>query len=185
VAVVADVRWLSLRRRAHAKPDRPAKGIQTLVAPDADRRKEPSPNRRGGLYDFMRRILATDHGSRLYARRQASIEPVFGHQAQPRRRALPTPRPLSRQIRMAAAGQHPQHPQALAPQHRRGNRLTATATPHTLTEPSRRPTATGTTRPLRDSHHGKRQRVTGSYRACAVRLAHFRPDEELAGDARF
>jgi transposase len=53
-------------------------GIQTLVAPDADRRKEPSPTRRGGLYDFMRRVLATDHGSQLYTRRQATIEPVFG-----------------------------------------------------------------------------------------------------------
>ena len=27
-------------------------GIQTLVAPDADKRKEPRPGRRGGLYDF-------------------------------------------------------------------------------------------------------------------------------------
>ena len=55
-----------------------ARGIQTLVAPDADRRKEPSAGRRGGLYDFMRRVLATDHGRQLYARRQATIEPVFG-----------------------------------------------------------------------------------------------------------
>jgi transposase len=55
-----------------------AGGIQTLVAPDADHRKEPSPGRRGGLYDFMRRVLATDRGSQLYARRQATIEPVFG-----------------------------------------------------------------------------------------------------------
>jgi hypothetical protein len=55
-----------------------AQGIQTLVAPDADRRNQPSPNRRGGLYDFMRRVLATDHGSQLYTRRQATVEPVFG-----------------------------------------------------------------------------------------------------------
>jgi DDE family transposase len=55
-----------------------AEGIQTLVAPDADRRKEPSSSRRGGLYDFMRRVLATDHGGQLYAHRQAVIEPVFG-----------------------------------------------------------------------------------------------------------
>jgi hypothetical protein len=55
-----------------------AQGIQPLVAPDADRRKEPTPGRRGGLYDFMRRVLATDLGSQLYARRQAIIEPVFG-----------------------------------------------------------------------------------------------------------
>jgi transposase len=55
-----------------------AQGIQTLVAPDADRRKDPTPTRRGGLYDFMRRVLASDHGSQLYTRRQATIEPVFG-----------------------------------------------------------------------------------------------------------
>jgi hypothetical protein len=55
-----------------------AEGLQPLVAPDADRRKEPRPGRRGGLYDFMRRVLATDHGGELYRRRQATIEPVFG-----------------------------------------------------------------------------------------------------------
>jgi hypothetical protein len=49
-----------------------AEGIQTLVAPDADRRKEPRPGRRGGLYDFMRRVLATDRGTELYAHRQRS-----------------------------------------------------------------------------------------------------------------
>jgi Transposase DDE domain len=51
---------------------------QALVAPDADRPKDPSPNRGGGLFEFMRRVPATDHGGRLYARRQAVIEPVFG-----------------------------------------------------------------------------------------------------------
>jgi transposase len=55
-----------------------AEGIPTLVAPDADRRKQPRPGRRGGLYDFARRVLATDWGSELYLRRQGSIEPVFG-----------------------------------------------------------------------------------------------------------
>jgi hypothetical protein len=54
------------------------KGIQTLIAPDADRRKQPRPGRRGGLYDFTRRVLATDHGKQLYLRRQGSVEPVFG-----------------------------------------------------------------------------------------------------------
>jgi Transposase DDE domain len=53
-------------------------GIQTLVAPDADKRKEPRPGRRGGLYDFTRRILATDWGAELYLRRQGTVEPVFG-----------------------------------------------------------------------------------------------------------
>ena len=53
-------------------------GIQTLIAPDADRRKEPRPGRRGGLYDFTRRVLATDWGSELYLKRQGTVEPVFG-----------------------------------------------------------------------------------------------------------
>ena len=52
--------------------------IQTLVAPDADRRKEPRPGRRGGLYDFTRRVLATDWGKELYLKRQGTVEPVFG-----------------------------------------------------------------------------------------------------------
>jgi transposase len=55
-----------------------AEGLQPLVAPDADRRKEPRPGRRGGLYDFMRHVLATERGGELYRRRQATIEPVFG-----------------------------------------------------------------------------------------------------------
>jgi hypothetical protein len=53
-------------------------GIPTLVAPDADRRKQPRPGRRGGLYDFTRRVLATDWGTQLYLKRQGSVEPVFG-----------------------------------------------------------------------------------------------------------
>jgi transposase len=53
-------------------------GLQPLVAPDADRRKEPRPGRRGGLYDFMRRVLTTEHGSGLYRQRQVIVEPVFG-----------------------------------------------------------------------------------------------------------
>ena len=55
-----------------------AQGIPTLVAPDADRRKEPRPGRRGGRYDFTRRVLATDAGKELYLRRQGIVEPVFG-----------------------------------------------------------------------------------------------------------
>jgi len=53
-------------------------GIATLVAPDADRRKEPRPGRRGGRYDFARRVLATDWGKELYLKRQGTVEPVFG-----------------------------------------------------------------------------------------------------------
>jgi transposase len=53
-------------------------GIQTLVAPDADCRKEPRPGRRGGLYDFTRRVLSTESAKQLYLKRQGMIEPVFG-----------------------------------------------------------------------------------------------------------
>src|SRR5919112_2848102 len=53
-------------------------GLKPLAAPNADRRKEPRPGRRGGLYDFIRRVLATEHGTALYRRRQAIVEPVFG-----------------------------------------------------------------------------------------------------------
>ena len=55
-----------------------AAGIQTLISPDADSRKGPRPGRRGGLYDFTRRVLATGHGKALYRQRQGSVEPVFG-----------------------------------------------------------------------------------------------------------
>ena len=54
------------------------RGIQVLIAPDADRRKEPRPGRRGGLYDFTRRILASEWGKQLYLKRQGMVEPVFG-----------------------------------------------------------------------------------------------------------
>ena len=53
-------------------------GIGILIAPDADRRKEPRPGRRGDRYDFARRVLATETGKELYLKRQGSVEPVFG-----------------------------------------------------------------------------------------------------------
>src|SRR4051794_28623608 len=55
-----------------------AQGIQPLVPPAADRRKEPRPGRRGGLYDFARRVLATDSGKELYLQPQGIVQPVFG-----------------------------------------------------------------------------------------------------------
>jgi transposase len=55
-----------------------SQGMGVLIAPDADRRKGPRPGRRGGRYDFTRRVLATDAGKQLYLKRQGSVEPVFG-----------------------------------------------------------------------------------------------------------
>ena len=53
-------------------------GIQVLVPPDAGLRKGARPGWTGGLYDFMRRVLATPEGRALYRQRQTTIEPVFG-----------------------------------------------------------------------------------------------------------
>ncbi len=53
-------------------------GIQVLIPPDGGKRKTPRPGWDGGLYAIMRRVLATDQGGSLYAKRQGMIEPVFG-----------------------------------------------------------------------------------------------------------
>ena len=54
-----------------------ADGLTVLVPPDANKRAGSRPGWDGGLYSFMRRVLDTDHGAELYAKRQGMIEPVF------------------------------------------------------------------------------------------------------------
>jgi hypothetical protein len=56
-----------------------ARGIQVLIPPDAGKRRGARPGWDGGLYAFMRRVLDTDPGKELYAKRQGMIEPVFAH----------------------------------------------------------------------------------------------------------
>jgi Transposase DDE domain len=57
-----------------------SRGIALLIPPDADRRKGAQQrNWTGGAYDVMRRVLATEAGAERYRKRQAMIEPVFGH----------------------------------------------------------------------------------------------------------
>jgi len=53
------------------------RGMQVLIPPDAGKRKGTRPGWDGGLYAFMRRVLASERGGELYARRQGMIEPVF------------------------------------------------------------------------------------------------------------
>jgi transposase len=53
------------------------RGIQVLIPPDTTRKRPTRRNWDGGHYDFMRRVLATEHGGALYRRRQPMIEPVF------------------------------------------------------------------------------------------------------------
>jgi len=52
-------------------------GTVVLIPPDAGKRHGARPGWDGGLYSFMRRVLATDHGGELYAKRQGMIEPIF------------------------------------------------------------------------------------------------------------
>jgi len=53
------------------------RAVTVLIPPDAGKRKGERPGWNGGLYAFMRRVLATEHGGGLYAKRQGMIEPVF------------------------------------------------------------------------------------------------------------
>jgi hypothetical protein len=52
-------------------------GLTVLIAPDAKKRAGARPGWDGGLYAFMRRVLATEPGGALYAKRQTMIEPIF------------------------------------------------------------------------------------------------------------
>jgi transposase len=54
------------------------RGIEVLIPPDASKRKGPRRGWEGGYYDFMRRVLTSEHGGALYRQRQPMIEPVFG-----------------------------------------------------------------------------------------------------------
>ena len=53
------------------------RGTVVLIPPDAGKRKGPRPGWDGGFYAFMRRVLASDQGAELYAKRQGMIEPIF------------------------------------------------------------------------------------------------------------
>jgi Transposase DDE domain len=55
-----------------------ADGIQVLIPPDSGLRAGARPGWDGGLYEFMRRVLAAEHGRTLYSKRKQSIEPTFG-----------------------------------------------------------------------------------------------------------
>ena len=54
-------------------------GVEVLIPPDAGNRKGARPGWDGGLYAFMRRVLATNLGGDLYRKRKGMIEPVFGN----------------------------------------------------------------------------------------------------------
>ena len=55
------------------------RGLTVLIPPDAGKRKGARPGWDGGLYAFMRRVLASDRGGELYRKRSGMIEPVFAN----------------------------------------------------------------------------------------------------------
>src|SRR4051794_34754367 len=72
--VVADAGYSHQRQIETVVSD----GIQVLVPPAPGLRTSPRPGWTGGLYDFMRPVLATPAGRAAYRTRQVTIEPVFG-----------------------------------------------------------------------------------------------------------
>jgi hypothetical protein len=56
-----------------------ARGIPALIPPDAHKRNGVRPGWTGGMYEFMRGVLASEYGKGLYRRRQGMIEPVFAN----------------------------------------------------------------------------------------------------------
>jgi transposase len=56
-----------------------ANGIAVLIPPDANKRKGARPGWQGRRYEWMRRVLSTELGRRLYRTRSQTVEPMFGH----------------------------------------------------------------------------------------------------------
>ena len=54
-------------------------GIPVLIPPDAGTANGTRPGWNGGLYAFMRSVLATEHGRRSTANASTIIEPVFAN----------------------------------------------------------------------------------------------------------
>jgi transposase len=53
------------------------KHVQVLIPPDSGIRETPRPGWTGGRYTWMRYVLASELGDRLYRKRKQMIEPVF------------------------------------------------------------------------------------------------------------
>jgi transposase len=55
------------------------KHIPVLIPPDKGSRGTPRPGWTGGRYAWMRRVLASELGRRLYRKRSQTVEPLFGN----------------------------------------------------------------------------------------------------------
>jgi hypothetical protein len=50
-----------------------------LIPPDKGGRGTPRPGWTGGRYAWMRNVLTTEHGRRVYRKRKQTVEPLFGN----------------------------------------------------------------------------------------------------------
>jgi len=112
------------------------RGITVLIPPDAKSRKGTRPGWDGGLYAFMRRVLATERGGELYGQPSDHRAGVRQYQVQPRHRPLQTTRTHRRPHRVATDHGDAQPPQAPATRH--SGRLRRRRRP----QPPRRPKRT-------------------------------------------
>ena len=55
-----------------------SRGTAVIVLPDAKTRDGERPGWNKGIYKFMRAVIASENGGKLYRQRQALVEPVFG-----------------------------------------------------------------------------------------------------------
>jgi transposase len=55
-----------------------SRGIPVIVPPDAKTREGERPGWNKGFYAFMRNVIASEPGGKIYRQRQALVEPVFG-----------------------------------------------------------------------------------------------------------
>jgi transposase len=55
------------------------KHIPVLIPPDKGSRGTPRSTWTGGRYEWMRRLLSTELGQRLYRKRSQTVEPLFGN----------------------------------------------------------------------------------------------------------
>src|SRR5215213_8271278 len=55
------------------------KHIPVLIPPDKGSRGTPRRGWTGGRYEWMRAVLASEHGQRLYRKRSQTVEPLFGN----------------------------------------------------------------------------------------------------------
>ena len=136
------------------------RGIGVLIPPDAGKRKGARPGWDGGLYAFMRRLLATDFGGELYAKRQGMIEPVFADTKFNRAHGpLLTPRQIGVSVGMAAdRGDAQPRSSSTATRSRPPRPEGPAGAVAAATDPGpRRRTPRRRRAPLRDSHRPKRQ----------------------------